>query len=345
MKKPIIVPAISKLLKSKTGRISALLFIISYFFIILASTGVFDHFSIEKVDPKMIIQVVSGVFLIISLALMMFSYLEGRYENPKEELNPSEVNEEKNLEGIRKVIDEFNYILKRQEYENKENFDALSKKLQETSNMNFHIDDEKIKKLFIDNINSDFFKELNINLTKEISSEKRSQINQLISFNGRLKERILEEISKLDRKSNINLIIGSFMTMIALFGLGYIVFTDSEIKPGIESILLHYLPRISFIVFIEIFAFFFLKLYKLNINDVKYYQNELTNIELKFTSLYTAINFGKDRDLTFTNQKFADTERNFIIQKGQTTVELEKLKNENYAFEKFAKVFKGVLRK
>lgn len=45
------------------------------------------------------------------------------------------------------------------------------------------------------------------------------------------------------------------MTMIALLGLGYIVFTDGEIKPGVESILLHYLPRISFILFIEIFAF------------------------------------------------------------------------------------------
>lgn len=344
MKKPIIVPAIVKLLKSKTGKFSALLFVISYFFTFLASTGVFDHFSIEKVEPKMIIQIVSGLFLIVSLGLMMFTYLEGRYDDPKEEL-ASTINVDKTLDGIIKVIDELNYMLKRQEYENKENFEILSKKLKDNSNMNLHVDDEKIKQLFIDNINSDFFKELNLNLTKEISSEKRNQINQLISLNGRLKERIFVEIQKLDRKSNINLTIGSFMTMTALFGLGYIVFTDGEIKAGVESILLHYLPRISFILFIEIFAFFFLKLYKLNINDVKYYHNELTNIELKFTSLYTAINFGKDKDLSFTNQKLAETERNFIIHKGQTTVELEKLKNENYAFEKFTKVFKGVIHK
>ena len=86
MKKPIIVPAIVKLLKSKTGKFSALLFVISYFFTFLASTGVFDHFSIEKVEPKMIIQIVSGLFLIVSLGLMMFTYLEGRYDDPKEEL-------------------------------------------------------------------------------------------------------------------------------------------------------------------------------------------------------------------------------------------------------------------
>lgn len=180
MKKPIIVPAIGKLLKSKTGRVSALLFVISYFFIILASTGVFDRFSLEKVEPTMIIKIVSGLFLIVSLALMMFSYLEGKYENPKEEL-ASTIDEKQSVVEITRVIEEFNYILKRQENENKENLEVLSKKILDNSKMNFNMDDEKIKKLFIDNINSDFFKELNANLTKEISLEKGAkQINLLI---------------------------------------------------------------------------------------------------------------------------------------------------------------------
>ena len=41
-------------------------------------------------------------------------------------------------------------------------------------------------------------------------------------------------------------------------------------------------------IFIEVFSFFFLKLYKSGLADILYYQNELTNLESKFLALELA---------------------------------------------------------
>ncbi len=46
----------------------------------------------------------------------------------------------------------------------------------------------------------------------------------------------------------------------------------------IASLLSHYVPRITTVVFIEVFSFFFLRLYKSSLAEVQYYQNELTTL-------------------------------------------------------------------
>jgi len=39
---------------------------------------------------------------------------------------------------------------------------------------------------------------------------------------------------------------------------------------------------------IELFAYFFLKLYKSDLSEIKYFQNELTNVEMRYAAVRLA---------------------------------------------------------
>jgi len=91
----------------------------------------------------------------------------------------------------------------------------------------------------------------------------------------------------------------------------------------------HYIPRLSVIVFAELFAYFFLRLYKSGLADIKYYQNELTNVELKISALKVALAAKDNELLKIVIGELAKVERNFILKKNETTVEIEKVKTEN----------------
>lgn len=69
--------------------------------------------------------------------------------------------------------------------------------------------------------------------------------------------------------------------------------------------------------------------YKLNIIDIKYFHNELTNLEMKFSTL--KLNYASNQDGKL-NEKLlkiiANTERNFILQKRETSITQEAQKIE-----------------
>lgn len=335
---------INRFLKSKTSKIASILFLISYVLLILTYTRIFDLDAIELTSTSFT-KILAIISLVVSIALFMFSYLEGNNKNDEVLKN---INNTKN-EDFSKIIEDFNHILRRERFENKENFESLLKKISEKPRVDFNIENkdelfQDLKKSISKNINQDFFRELNINISKEVTEENKNQFKEIFYSYRSLTDRIYREIEKLDRKSNINLIIGSVMTIVALICLGYIVFDKHDDLITTEKILIHFIPRISFILFIEVFAFFFLRLYKLNLNDIKYYQNELTNIDLKNISLSSSVNFGLSEDISATIRELSKTERNFIINKGQSTIELEKFKYDQNSIEKFSKIFKNILK-
>lgn len=188
---------------------------------------------------------------------------------------------------------------------------------------------ETLQKSFSENINEDFFQKINEDIARRISEVKHQQLDMILHDFDRIKVRIRYEIENLSRKANLNLVIGSLTTVAALCALWFIIFQNGTEFENYTTLLYHYIPRLSLIIFIEVFAFFFLRLYKLNLNDIKYFQNELTTVEFKLSSLTTAINFGTDKDISMVTQEFSKTERNFILQKGETTVDLEKYKAED----------------
>lgn len=156
-------------------------------------------------------------------------------------------------------------------------------------------------------------------------------------------QRLRREIADLRLRSNINLLIGMSITAGGLYLLWSTVsmVDASELlkqlaSEGAESngkflknLILPIVPRILLVFFIEVFAYFFLRLYKDGLSEIKYFQNELTNIESKLTAVEFSYITNNQEGLKAAIEALSKTERNFILEKGQTTVELERAKSES----------------
>lgn len=84
-----------------------------------------------------------------------------------------------------------------------------------------------------------------------------------------------------------------------------------------------YAPRLSLVLIVEVIGFFFLKLFRAALDEVRMTQNEITNVEMKLIASHLATAECRD-ELPKVIHELATTERNVVIEKGQTTVELEK---------------------
>ncbi len=153
-----------------------------------------------------------------------------------------------------------------------------------------------------------------------------SKYFEIIEYTYQFRNRLKSHIENISRNGNLNLLIGLLITAVAVCLLLYIAFEKKEAHKDYFSLLSHYIPRVLITFFVEIFAFFFLKLYKTNVDEVRYFQNELTNIDSKIISLKAAIWSGEKDTLNIVIQGFKDTERNFILKKDEKTIELEKIK-------------------
>lgn len=135
-------------------------------------------------------------------------------------------------------------------------------------------------------------------------------------------------IFKLNSNSIVNLLIGIFGTIFSISVLTYSLISRQQF-PTLELFVLNFLPKISFVIFIQLFAFFFLKLYKSNLADSKYFQNELTNMLAKSTALELAFKIDNKDLIAKLIENLAMTERNFKLAAGETLLNLEKTKLEN----------------
>ncbi len=91
--------------------------------------------------------------------------------------------------------------------------------------------------------------------------------------------RLREEVTSLTRRANVNLLIGVATTIMAVSLLVYMVLTAGSAFTSWPELLSHYIPRVSTVIFIEIFSFFFLRLYRASLAEIKGYQNELTALD------------------------------------------------------------------
>lgn len=205
------------------------------------------------------------------------------------------------------------------------------------------IDNEQI----VNSLKASLDQKLSENLFKIIDDEfvkrderAREWINILTNFNE-IRRRLGDEISNLTRRANLNLVVGTATTMLAVIGLIFVVFWSPLDLTNVEKdlyawkIVAHYVPRLSLIIFVEIFAYFFLRLYKSCLVDIKYYQNELTNVELKMVSLKTALASQEQDTVKMVIAELSKTERNSILKKDETTIELEKFKAEHTGSKEF----------
>ncbi len=140
-------------------------------------------------------------------------------------------------------------------------------------------------------------------------------------------DRIEKEIIDQGRRGTLNLILGVVTTLVGVVLLSWIVLgevhpVDSESK--IEGFLISFLPRLSLVTIIEVFAYFFLRLYKTSLSEIKYFQNEATNLEARFAALRLAIESNDDKLRLAVVTHLLLMERNPVLGKDATTLELEK---------------------
>lgn len=285
---------------------------------------------LAKVSPdyayKMIIAV--GIPFLSGLAFMMLGYLRSDSSNSTDKISNDFSFELKKIKNsidkypitsneLKKLITELNEIKKN-----------ISVSLKGKADLT---DDEKaeiidhLKNKITDSLGSELLKEIESKYAPEI--QRDSQIFYIQEKCKNTEERLKSEIDALSKRGNINLIIGVLTTIVAVSILASTVIAN-DLPTDTESMMIHFIPRLSLSVFIELFSFFFLKLYKSSLAEIKYYQNELTNIESKFVSLIKAIQGGDKEILDKILVSLVETERNFVLQKGETTVDLEMAKHD-----------------
>jgi len=118
--------------------------------------------------------------------------------------------------------------------------------------------------------------------------------------------------------------------LLGIFVIYYSFYIDKilETEQGYIAILKEYAPRLSLVLIIEIIAFFFLKLYAKALGELRYVQNEMTNIESKLLATNISLASNNQEFIRRSIDTLLATERNFVIEKGQTTIEIEKEKIE-----------------
>lgn len=198
-------------------------------------------------------------------------------------------------------------------------------------------------------------------INHDILSLKEGMIinqNIIIEETQLVQDGIEIEINNLRKRANINLVIGIFITFcvmvilintISLVGIDLQSQVTSTVNPidtkkMIWSFFIILIPRLSFALFMQLFALFFLKLYKSSLQDIKFFRNEWTNIQLKLLALKSAMNMKKDDTLHSVIKMLSQTERNFLIPKGYSSqhAELEKISKEEHT--DFIKQLKDILK-
>lgn len=113
-------------------------------------------------------------------------------------------------------------------------------------------------------------------------SLRGTEISSVSEFYESTSFRIKKEIQRINSISNLNLLLGISTSIIAISVLSFTLL-NHVIK--MEELI----PRVSLSFLIEALAFFFFNQYKKQQENIKYWNNEKTNLDLKIFALSIAI--------------------------------------------------------
>ncbi|WP_139433678.1 hypothetical protein [Aeromonas veronii] len=238
----------------------------------------------------------------------------------------------------------------KEDFDNAESLIELKKKVDELSskvegnsfnNAQFELNKDDIKNEILNKVTQENISLIFNSEAEKLKSALENEIKyeKLYSSSKSIKTRLYREISDLRLRANMNLVIGIAITALGLAVLYQTVgFAEKmhEIQPQtlygtantplFKELFLSFAPRIMLVIFIEMFAYFFLRLYKQGLSEIKYFQNELTNIESKVIALEVCYLNDDNQAMTTVIDALSKTERNFVLEKDQTTIEIEKSK-------------------
>ena len=155
---------------------------------------------------------------------------------------------------------------------------------------------------------------VNGNNTKSL---RGTEISSISEFYESTNTRIRTEIARQGSSAKIMLSIGIFAIIVVIVVLVTTIFNFSESKfiPENTLSLLQIAPRITFSILIGSFAFFFFNQFRKGQNEIKYWNNEKTNLDLKIYALSIAIDDKKVGTTDFMRNLITDlikTERNIF---------------------------------
>lgn len=185
----------------------------------------------------------------------------------------------------------------------------------------------------------------------------RQQISNsmMVSVMDNTRQRLMLEIKYQKNTSYFNLAVSIVLSVVALFVMWMYAFdtliVDSKTQITSTNTLTWLdfayvaIPKFGLVLFIELVALSFYKTYKTNLDNIKYYQNELTSIESRRIALYTSLIKGSDENIKSCIDTLLKIDRNFKLVDGESTIELEKLKLDYNYLSKVAKSFKDIINK
>lgn len=175
--------------------------------------------------------------------------------------------------------------------------------------------------------------------------ENKARINSFIYAQGsETRSRLFGEVQALGRRGNLNLIIGMLISVFGISFLGWSVINLPTLQVGSLDFWGYFLTRSIFVTMIEIVAFFFLNLYRSGLNEIKYFQNEITNLDYKIMGLMASSYDKSHKAILDSGKLLMNVERNYLLKKGETTIEIEKEKMAPIPFEKLAEKLLDVMK-
>lgn len=157
-------------------------------------------------------------------------------------------------------------------------------------------------------------------------------------------ERINNEIKNLKRRATVNLSWGVVLSSAALLFFFFLIYNE-EIGKNLEQVFLHFVPKLGLVVFVELLAYFFLRLYKTSLVSIQYYHNELTNIETKKIAAIVAVKHCDEAKIWQTVECLLKVERNVLLKGKETTIQMEMLKMQNEYDNNMINSMKSMLEK
>jgi|tagenome__1003787_1003787.scaffolds.fasta_scaffold20947338_3 hypothetical protein len=157
--------------------------------------------------------------------------------------------------------------------------------------------------------------------------QNQTDTNALLSRSNDIVRRLQNEIDALGRRANVNLVIG---ILISALGIGlltwFVIQSTDELAKGLSAgdAAMRFAVRLSVALFVQVFAYFFLRLYRYSIFEIKYFQNEITGAEFRILAIVSSLHQKDGKIPEKLVLELAKTERNFILKKGETTVGIQR---------------------
>src|SRR5262249_28919193 len=113
------------------------------------------------------------------------------------------------------------------------------------------------------------------------------------------------------------LLYGLAFSLFSLSALGVFAFVQNG-PTFSEAVSRELLYRLGFALLLQTVGFFFLRLYVKNHTDIKYYNNELTNLDVKEAAVRLTLE--KKGSVSKLVDSLSKTERNFVLKKGEMSI-------------------------